>query len=428
MNRIKLGKAESRGASIEDPQLVQDALQSLFEAETEFSIKVEGTSTLPYASRVQKLQFDQAGFVLKLVRPLPHELLSGAVFRMIFAVEEQRFEGLISLIGRDAYLQYGFHLPSGLIQADRRAHKRYPFRPRESAYVIAQDSGIPGVGVAGPLVNISMGGLALRVDRALNMEDGLRKPVQSTLFERGKAFPRFRLQDLPLLRLLEGRAVTTHITEHGSELILGLAFTGLTPEDDKALEHSLEFREKMYRGGQLPRADGTIPALSGRAREGDGEAEAFPELEDGLGGSAPVPEVTVLLRLQRRTARIVLAMADGPVRRSIRDLLRSHGYHRLTIVDNLALARPLCEPGQRRALPCLVLADLALARSGDAEPLAAVRIIESQMAELGALPTAILCEEVDPTLLLAQGRTQCFLPYPSSGTERWVAALDAMLT
>ena len=89
-----------------------------FEAETEFSIKVEGTSTLPYASRVQKLQFDQAGFVLKLVRPLPHELLSGAVFRMIFAVEEQRFEGLISLIGRDAYLQYGFHLPSGLIQAE----------------------------------------------------------------------------------------------------------------------------------------------------------------------------------------------------------------------------------------------------------------------------------------------------------------------
>ena len=56
MNRLKVGKGDARGAPVEDPQVVQDALQALFEAETEFFIKVEGTSTLPYASRVQLLQ------------------------------------------------------------------------------------------------------------------------------------------------------------------------------------------------------------------------------------------------------------------------------------------------------------------------------------------------------------------------------------
>jgi hypothetical protein len=428
MNRNKPGKPESRGAPIEDPQTVQDFLHALFEAEAEFSIKVEGTSTLPYASRVQLLQVDQGRFVLKLVRPLPHELPAGAEFRMIFAAGDQRFEGLISLIGREAYLQYGFRLPSSLLQADRRADKRYPFRPRESAYVIAQDSGIPGLGVAGPLVNISLGGLALRLDRALNMEDGVRIRVNSAQFERGKGFPRLRVQDLPRLRLLEGRAVSAHVTEHGSELILGLSFIGLDPGEQQALAGSLEFRDKMYRGGQPPRA-GSAAARTGRVQEGEGEAEdGLAELEDGVTELEALPEITVLLRLQRRTARIVLAMAEGPVRRTIQDLLRTHGYHRLATVDDLTQAKLLCEPGQRRALPCMILADLALARSGDAEPLAAVRIIENQLTELGGLPTAILCEEVDPTLLLVQGGATGFLPYPSGSGERWVAALDAMLT
>ena len=72
-------------------------------------------------------------------------------------------------------------------------------------------------------------------------------------------------------------------------------------------------------------------------------------------------------------------------------------------------------------------ADLALARSGDAEPLAAARILEHQIAELGGPPTAILCEEVDPTLLLAKETLTRFLPYPSGKGDRWIENLDAML-
>ena len=428
MNRIKAGKPEGRGTPIEDPQVMQDALQVLFETEGEFFIKVEGTSTLPYASRVQELRLPEGQFSLKLVRPLPHEMLPGALFRMIFAVEDLRFEATITLVGRDGYLQYGFNLPTCLFQADRRAHKRYPFRPRENAYVIAQDAGLPGIGVAGPLVNISKGGMALRVYRALRMDDGVRVPVNSALFERGKSFPRFRVQDLPLLHLLEGRALSAHASERGSELVLGLSFIGLNLEEEVALARSLDFREKMYRGGQPPRPEGaSAQAKGGRARTGE-EDDALQQLEAQEAEAAPAAEVTVLLRLRRRTARVVLVMADGPVCEGIQEQLRQHGYHRLETVAHLGLLRPLCEPGQRRALPDLVLADLALARSGDAEPLAAVRIIESRMAELGGLATVILCEEVDPTLLLAQETRTRFLPYPAGRGERWVETLDAMLS
>jgi hypothetical protein len=422
MNRIRAGKPDGRGAPIEDPQVLQDALQVLFETESEFFIKVEGTSTLPYASRVQHLAIAEGQFGLKLVRPLPHEMLPGALFRMTFAVEDLRFEAIISLLGREGYLQYGFQLPTCLYQADRRLHKRYPFRPRENAYALAQDAAIPGVGVAGPLVNICMGGMALRVDRALRMDDGMRIPVSTAVFERGKSFPRFRIQDLPRLPLLEGRAISAHASEHGSELILGLTFAGMSLEEETALAASLAFREKMYRGGQPPRPEGASGAPRGRTVDG-AEDEAPQELETL--DQAPL-EATVLLRLRRRTVRVVLVMADGPVREGILELLRRQGYHRVEAVAHMGLLGPLCEPGQG-ALPGLVLADLALARSGDAEPLAAARILENQLAELGGPPTAILCEEVDPTLLLAKEGLTRFLAYPSGQAGHWVETLDGMI-
>jgi hypothetical protein len=355
-------------------------------------------------------------------------MLAGALFQITFAVENQRFEGIISLLGRDGYLQYGFQLPPSLFQADRRHHPRFPFRPRENAYVIAQDATVPGVGVAGPLVNISLDGMAMRLDRALRMDDGVRIPVSSALFERGKAVSRFRVQDLPLLHLLEGRGISAHVSERGSELILGMSFIGMSLEEETALGRCLDFRGKMYRGGQPPRDEaGTGSPRPGRVRPAGQDDEPNPEsTPEPTAPQAPM-EVTVLLRLQRRVARVVLVMAEGPVRQGIQAQLRRSGYHRLETVATLEQLRPLCDPGQRRALPALILADLALARSGDAEPLAAVRIIERQMAELGGPATVILCEEVDPTLLLAQEARTRFLPYPAAVGAPWVETLDALL-
>ena len=96
MNWPKSGKTGGRDEPIEDPQLLADALQALLSSEMEFSIKVEGTSTLPYASVVQKIEPESREVILKLMRPLPHELMSGAVFRAVFAVDEQRYEALMT--------------------------------------------------------------------------------------------------------------------------------------------------------------------------------------------------------------------------------------------------------------------------------------------------------------------------------------------
>lgn len=421
------GKTESRDLPIEDPQVLQDALQGLFDGEIEFPIKVEGTSTLPYSSRIQSLHAPEGYFILKLVRPLPHELLGGAIFRMLFAVEDQRLEGLIQYASREAYLQYRFQLPTELFHADRRRHKRFPFRPRENAYVIAQDGGIPGLGVAGPLVNIGMGGFALRVDRVLKLDDGMRVPVNTALFDRGKGFAQVRVQELPKLHLLEARGITTHTLQRGTEVILGMNFVGLMGEEESALAQALDLRDRMGKGGQTPRGEGAPAKTLGGPRGGAPESEDLEEETAAATGLTPSLEPSLLLRLQRRTARVLVVMADGPQRQGLLALLREHGYHRLEALDELAQVKSRCAADPQAPLPRLLLADLALADTGDAEPLAAVRIIEHQVAEAGPLPTVILCETVDPTLFLDQASATRFLPYDFTDAAPWIGTLDALL-
>jgi hypothetical protein len=386
------------------------------------------------------------------VRPLPHELLQGAPFRMVFPAGEQRYEGLITFLGREAYLQYRFKLPETVVFADRRAHKRYPFRPRESAYVIAQVATLPGLGVAGPLVNLGQGGLALRVDRVLKLDDGMRIPPATALFDRGRAFSRIRVQDLPRLHLLEGRGSVAHALERGSEIILGLAFEHLDEEAQAGLCATLDFRERMFRNPMSPaHTDGEFPlartvtgrTAGGRTVQGTAaEAAGAPGAETTKGGTtgadgptadgpapaeAPAPPDTPFHFLQRRTARVVLVMGPGDVQDWVVLLLRRHGYHRLEVLPDLADLGVLCARLPQEAPPALLLADLAVAQAGDSEPLAAVRLIEREVKAVGAIPTVILSDAVDPTVFLAQDTWTRFLSLDAIQEAQWIATLDALL-
>ncbi len=431
MNRLRAEKNQGSDHAIEDPAFIFGALQSLFESEAEFPIKVEGTSTLPYASTIQAVRGGEGGLILRLVRPLPHELMPGAVFEMVFPQEEQRFETAITFRGREAYLQYRFDPPTTLAYADRRRAKRYPFRPRENAYVIAQDGRIPGLGVAGPLVNISMGGLAMRVDRVLKLDDGMRVPASTGLFDRGKGFPRVRVQDLPRLPLLEWRGAVAHASTRGGEVILGLEFGELGEEEARSLRDCLEFRDKILRG--IPQALGSDTTSSsgmlppgGDAVRGEAEGGAFSSvpaaLVEGPGGDP-------LVRMRRRGARVVLCMGEGEARQRVQAHLEGNGYRRLETVSGLEALKALLSPHPPVPPPALVLVDLALAGSGDAEPLAALRQIERILGALPHVPVAMLCELVDPTLLLASLSSTRILPYvPGTSLEamEWGGTLDAL--
>ena len=197
-------------------------------------------------------------------------------------------------------------------------------------------------------------------------------------------------------------------------------------EEGAALALALDLREKIYHTGlQLPRPDDDAPAtrtFTARTEEAD-------FLEPKLPPPEPASELTTVLRLQRRTASLLLVMADTPLRAQMAERLRGHGYHRLELLEDLDQVGPFCASEARGGLlPQLVVADLNLAHTGDAEPLAGVRIIEHALAAIGNLATVILCETVDPTLLLAQAASTRCLPYEAEDLERWIGSLDSLIT
>jgi hypothetical protein len=101
------------------------------------------------------------------------------------------------------------------------------------------------------------------------------------------------------------------------------------------------------------------------------------------------------------------------------------GYHRVAVVPDLRSAEDLCR-NQGIFKPRLVLADISLAQSEEREPLAMVLALEKQLALSLDASMVILCEDLDPMLMLHQSEGTRILPCGGS-EERWLAALDDWL-
>ncbi len=317
---------EDRKTPIETPAFIQEVLAGLQDRGEEFPIKVEGTATLPYTSVVHGRQKDH--WILKLQRALPPELLKGALFHFVVTHGEQRFEGLIPFQGREAYLQYRFGLPKQMFLADRRRHKRFPFRPRENVFVTLTNGHLAA---SGPMASLSIGGLGFRIDRVVELDTHARLKVDTALFERGRAFD-VKVQDLAKAPFLELRGRIAGAYDLNGVVHLGLEFTGLSEVAQASLEAALRFREVVSKGAQsvLPEKEAKAPARS------RGGAPSAPEEAE-----APVPQPpSHLLRLKRRCVPLSLLMAEGPAREELWGSLRREGYFRIRLASDPAALPP----------------------------------------------------------------------------------------
>lgn len=414
MNLVRSSGESGRESTVEDPVQIRQALTGLQQSESEFPIKVEGTHTLPYTSWVQHLDFEKGFIHLKLIRPLPHEMVSGAPFEMLFAVGEQRFEAPLTFLGRESYLLYRFSVPVRMTQSDRRAEKRYPFRPREKAYVLAQDSGLPGFGFAGPLVNLSLGGLAFRVDRVMRLDDHMRVTPGVAFFEKGKELPMLKIRDLPKHPLFEARGRVANAWERDGEIVIGVQFLDLKDSELHQIQDVLTIREQMQRVSSSP----PTPTPGGR------EAKAKPGAENKGPGSrmnpagAQTPDA--LTRLGRRGTYVVLAMAPGPARKEAQAALAAAGYLRLDLVGTLdqALAHLRTDSG---AVSRLLILEVPL---GSETPLTDLRSLQQELGEHRELPVAL----IQPGGLPAETEDPLIrpLPWPGAGETAWLPLLDEL--
>lgn len=395
----------STGAQIRDPSLVAEALRDLMATEAEFPIKVEGTRTLPYTAVLLKREAASGDLILKLLRPLPPALAAGALFELVFATEGKRLEGRLRFVGREGYLQYRFEGPVALTASDRRLWKRYPFRPRENFYVAGQDSEVPGHGLSGPLLSLSMGGLAFRVDRMLRLDDGMPLAPHAVLFDRGMIFSLLRVSGFPKGEHLELRGQVVRVEQAGSELHLGVQFMGMGEADKLLLSRFLELRDRQS------------GLSSGGYRPDTGPLEVVVPARSQAPPPAPAPPgLEALGALDRRCARLLLVGPPGEDRERLEENLRAAGYWRFEAVPDLFGAHGLWKEAGSAPVR-LLLVDLEPSRAEGLEPVGAVRHLEPLLRSFGELPIAFVTREADPMLDLLGNPSYRGLALSGTGWE-----------
>jgi CheY-like chemotaxis protein len=411
------------GEEIRDPEFMAKAFNELLTEGQEFPIKVEGTKTLPYSSVVKAVDPGQKTLLLKLFRPLPPALAMGAVFDLGFATASTRFEGRIKLLGREGYLQYSFQWPAWLRSSDRRLWKRYLFRPRENVYVTAQDSEIPCHGFTGPLTNLSLGGFCFRVDRMVNLEDGLPLRPWASEFDKGRILTMVRIHGLARDEVMEARGRTVRVQEGDSEIHLAVQFQELALAERSFLVRVLEAREAgAGKGGVAGPGRAASAAAFGHGGGGEAEpgADEAPEPEEEAAG------LDHLRQLDRRSARILLVSRDVADQASVVQRLRAAGYWRLEAKSDLLAALDLV--GQGGPAPVrLLLVDLEADRRAGLEAVGAVRQLESLLRPFGDLPVAFVTRHPDPMLELLDRPGVGTLAREDPDPARPAAVLDRLL-
>jgi CheY-like chemotaxis protein len=425
------------GSQIKDPDFIANAMRDLMLSGEEFPVKVEGTKTLPYSAILIKL--DACQIVVKLVRPLPPALANGALFEMVFATQDKRFEGRITFIGREGYLQYRFVAPRSLLASDRRLWKRYPIRPREDFHVAAQDSDIPGHGLTGPLLNLSLGGLAFRVDRMVRLEDGMPIRPGAHLFDRGKILSLLRIRGLPRGAVLEARGVVVRVQEANSELQLGVQFTGLGESEKLSLARLLETRERQSTQGSGGFSGASIAmewpvgASASEVRESaeppepesvdDPDLEAEPEPE---ASAAELAGMAALATLDRRSTRILLVAPPGEDCQRITEHLQDEGFWRLDSVPGLFEAHAAWKAAGPSPFR-LLLVDLEPSRADGLEPMGAVRHLEPLLRSFGEIPVAFVTRAPDPLMELMGRPGFAALSQDQASGPGWADVLSKLL-
>ncbi len=308
---------------VEDPAAIREALAALMESAIEFPLLNESAQSLPYTARLHAVEPGSGPCLFRLHRSLPPNLPPGSPFRTTFGPKGERSEGILKFIGREDYLLYKFEAPKSLRLTGRA--KRISFRPREGATVTLWDG---EKAISGSLLNLSTGGLGLRVERVFRQDTLARLRPDTSLFSKGQLFLG-RAERIPHCPSLAFRAQVAHVDATSKEVRLGMEFLGPGPALVAAVEALVLHREQ--------------PATAAAGRTVTASFTVVPV--------APEPPPPALLPLRRRCAPIVLSMPEGEARRTLLRGLAAEGFHRILEEEDYAGTALVLIPEEREDMP-----------------------------------------------------------------------------
>ena len=311
-------------------------------------------------ARVGPVNEEDGSFSLSFPHQVPR-LKPGELVALHFPLAGMRFEAELTFLDRGRYMESRFRVPRRVRFADRRSSLRTRIGAREKASVAVFESLFDGVAASGRLVNLSMDGLCLRLDRAIQVQGGKRLALHPDLFSVGSEVQVVRILNLPHLPTIECSGEVRHCAlVAGGAIHLGLRLTGLGSVDFQNLERFMmrrlptfgrSFPNRRRKGAEQEPEEEDSPAPIEAGEEGlelelPGDPDAFEEL---LGGLLEAPESNTLeapdeqfpdrlLRFRRRSKRLLVIMPDDLDRSIFACTLHIGGYTCCTEARNLIQA------------------------------------------------------------------------------------------
>ena len=310
--------------------------------------------------------------------------------------------------------------PAGIALAERRRKPRARLSAREGATVTALTGLFDGIGVMGPIENLSEGGLRMRVERAMDVKTQRRMHPGTSLLAVKQPLMLVKLAKLPKCPTLELTGSVAYLEADREGLCIGITFE---PGKESLLGPVRQL--VASRASSIP---SSVPPKTRRSLEEPSQAE--PESSRGIELAAPRPEPLpvpepqpvpvpaalpeppapapappapvaegsdrshALLRVKKRSRALVLAMHPGPVQDQLAAFLAEDGYGRILAVSTLS---DLLEALDEASGVHLVFIDGGVAELAGLE---LASLIHHRFE--GAPPPMVLAEDhVDTDLVLA---------------------------
>ena len=264
--------------------------------------------------------------------------------------------------------------PAGIALAERRKKPRARLNAREGATVTALTGLFDGIGVMGPIENLSEGGLRMRVERAMDVKTQRRMHPGTSLLAVKQPLMLVKLAKLPKCPTIEVTGTVAYLQADRDGLCIGIAFepgkesllgpvrqlvasrassipSTVPPKTRRSLEEPSQPEPESPRSIELaaPRPE---PQPAPEPRPTPIPAALPPPEPAAPEPPAPAPAAEgpdrshALLRVKKRSRALVLAMHPGPGQDQLATFLTEEGYGRILAVATLSdLLEALDEAG-----------------------------------------------------------------------------------
>jgi len=313
-----------------DVQQILAYLEELGRLRTVVHLHIRSEPALCLGARIELVNDQEFTFSLSFPHQVPR-LKVGELVEMHFPLAGMRFKADIAFHDRGRYMESVFKLPRSIQFADRRGARRTRIGSREKASAAVFESFFEGVAASGRLLNISMEGLCIRMERAIQVQGGKRLAPHQDLFTVGQELQIVRILNLPHLPAIEcsGEVRFCGATSPGGPILLGIKLEALGSFDAGNLHHFMmrrlptfarAFPTKRRRGAAEDEPD-EEPEEEFHEEAGAGEGDTELVIEDPFAALMDEPVIEApadtekpsedrLIRLRRRGKRFLVIIPD----------------------------------------------------------------------------------------------------------------------